>query len=145
MEDIFFWTRHGKWGFLSNFYRSPIWLDYSTYPTVEHWYQANKTAIAKEHAMIRSLPTPNDARFAGQHVTLRGGWEDMKEGIMLEGLRAKFNQHPDLQAKLLATGDAAIHENSPWDVYWGYKGKDRLGKLLMQVRKERSKEVKNNA
>lgn len=139
MNDIFFWTRHDEHGYCSNFYRSPIEVDGKTYPTVEHFFQASKAFIPEEHEMIRNLPTPKEAKFAGRHVTLRGAWEEIKVSIMLEGLRAKFTQHPDLREKLLSTGDARLHEDSPWDKYWGYvggKGLDMLGKLLMQVREE---------
>lgn len=137
--DIFFWTRHDEHGYCSNFYRSPIKMNGKVYPTVEHYYQASKTLILEEHEMVRLLPTPKEAKFAGAHVTLRRGWDDIKAEVMLEGLRAKFTQHPDLKEKLLSTGDARLHENSPWDKYWGYangEGLDMLGRLLMQVREE---------
>ena len=139
MEDIFFWTRHDEHRYCSNFWRASFLINEMVYLTVEHWFQANKTLIKEEYERIRNLPTPKEAKFAGYHVTLRPGWEEMKEEIVLEGLRAKFTQNPDLREKLLSTGDAVLHENSPWDKYWGYakgRGKDRLGKLLMKVREE---------
>lgn len=138
-SDTFFWTRHGTYGFLSNFFPSPIEVNGKVYLTVEHFYQANKTLIPEEKEMIESLETPREAKLAGYHVTLREDWEDIKESVMLTGLRAKFTQHLVLKEELLATGDAVLHEDSPWDKYWGYakgKGLDRLGKLLMQVREE---------
>ncbi len=55
---------------------------------------------------------------------------------MKNGLRAKFTQNSDLKEKLLATGNAVLHEDSPTDMIWGAKGKDMLGKLLMQIREE---------
>ncbi len=139
VPDIFWFTRHGKYGFLSNFYRSPITVDGIAYSTVEHYYQSMKTRDATEQEMIRNTPTPKEAKFAGYHVSLRPDWEEVKEDFMLKALKAKFSQHPDLAQKLLRTGSALLHENSPWDKYWGYaggKGKDRLGVLLMQVRQE---------
>lgn len=139
MNDIFFWTRHGEHGYCSNFCRSPIEVGRKVYPTVEHYYQASKTLVSEQHEMIRNLGTPKEAKFAGYHVALREDWEVVKIHIMLAGLRAKFTQHPDLRYKLLSTGDARLHENSPWDKFWGYAkgtGLDVLGKLLMQVREE---------
>ena len=50
-------------------------------------------------------------------------------------LRAKFSD-PDLRLRLLDTKDSRLEEASPTDMYWGYKGKNRLGVLLMQVREE---------
>ena len=59
---------------------------------------------------------------------------------MLEGLRAKFGQHPDLAARLLHSGDRLLVEHTRNDSYWGDggdgAGKNRLGHLLMQVREE---------
>ncbi len=59
---------------------------------------------------------------------------------MLEALRAKFTQHPNLRAALLATGSARLVEHTANDAYWGDggdgHGKNRLGALLEQVRDE---------
>ena len=106
------------------------------YPTVEHWFQSQKSFDLGEQQMVRQLETPTEARFAGRHVDLREDWEFVKDDIMLQGLRAKFTQHDALRQKLLDTGCSSLHEASPWDKYWGYKGLDMLGKLLMQVRNE---------
>lgn len=59
---------------------------------------------------------------------------------MIEGLRAKFHQHPDL-AELLESSDAReIIEHTATDPYWGDggdgSGQNRLGALLMTVRAE---------
>ena len=144
-NDIFFWTRHDvPYGMFSNFARTPILVDDEIWPTVEHYYQAMKTFNHQEQAMILRCETPKEAKFAGYHVTLRKDWEEVKESIMLKGLRAKYHQYQNLGQMLLDTKDAALHEDSPWDKYWGYaagKGKDRLGKLLMQVREELRSEV----
>lgn len=142
--DIFFWQRRAEYGWLSNFHRVTIRLadgsgHVTGWSTSEHYYQAQKTLDPREQAMIRECPSPTAAKFAGYHVALRSEWEEMKESVMLTALRAKFTQYPLLGRMLLATGDAALHEDSPWDKYWGYvggRGQDRLGKLLMQVREE---------
>lgn len=137
--DIFFWTRHDEHGYCSNFYRSPVVIERVRWHTVEHFYQAQKSLDLNYQNMIMLLATPKDAKFAGYHCKLREDWEEIKDEIMLKGLRAKFTQHENLKEKLLSTRDAALHENSPWDKYWGYadgKGLDMLGKLLMKVRDE---------
>ena len=59
---------------------------------------------------------------------------------MLEALRAKFRQHPDLAERLLSSGDRLLVEHTRNDTYWGDggdgTGMNRLGHLLMQVRTE---------
>lgn len=59
---------------------------------------------------------------------------------MLEGLRAKFTQNPQVAALLRSTGTAALYEKMPRDSYWGTGpngcGRNRMGRLLEQIRKE---------
>jgi predicted NAD-dependent protein-ADP-ribosyltransferase YbiA (DUF1768 family) len=81
-----------------------------------------------------------DVIDANAGVCLRADWEAAKEGVMKEGLRAKFSSNPTLANLLLSTGERRIVENSPRDSYWGIgkdgRGKNRLGALLMEVREE---------
>ena len=58
-------------------------------------------------------------------------------------VREKFMQNIDLMEKLLATGNAPLQEGNWWgDRYWGVSpagsgnGKNKLGKILEDVRKE---------
>lgn len=51
-------------------------------------------------------------------VLLRRDWEDVKDGIMEEAIRAKFTQNPELAKKLVATGDVLLMESNNWhDTY----------------------------
>ena len=78
----------------------------------------------------------------GGEVFLRPDWEEVKVGIMEEIVRAKFTQHPELAARLLATGDKVLVEGNHWgDTCWGVdtrtgQGENHLGKILMKVREE---------
>lgn len=71
---------------------------------------------------------------------LRADWETVKDDVMREALRAKFSQHANARDLLLGTGDALIVERTKKDRYWGDggdgSGLNRLGQLLMEVRKE---------
>jgi ribA/ribD-fused uncharacterized protein len=71
---------------------------------------------------------------------LRRDWEDVKDDVMREALRAKFTQHENLRSLLLGTGNAEIIEHTSNDAYWGDgadgSGKNMLGKLLMELRAE---------
>ena len=134
----------GEYAFLSNFYFSPMIIDNVVYTTNEHFFQAMKSLNPKERQAIVLAPTPGKAKCLGRKVSLRKDWEDIKEEIMLTGLRHKFS-NPELRKKLLATGNEELIEGTTWhDNYWGIcdceacggQGKNRLGKLLMQVREE---------
>lgn len=135
----------GKYAFLSNFYASVVQEDGITYPTIEHYFQAQKTLNPFERKEIAAAATPGQAKRAGRNVTLREDWEEVKDSVMLQGLRLKFDIE-ELANMLIATGDAALIEGNWWcDNTWGscacpkcenIVGENRLGKLLMQVREE---------
>lgn len=59
---------------------------------------------------------------------------------MLRGLLRKFSTHSDIREMLLSTGDEELVEKAPTDYYWGCgksgTGRNRLGVLLMEVRKQ---------
>jgi ribA/ribD-fused uncharacterized protein len=73
-------------------------------------------------------------------IPLRPDWEDVKDTFMLDAVRRKFQTHQRPRELLLSTGEARIAENAPMDAYWGIgpdgTGLNRLGEILMQVRKE---------
>ena len=67
---------------------------------------------------------------------------------MLKCFRAKFTQYKYLKQQLLDTGDRKLIEHTSNDSYWGDgrdgNGQNKLGKLLMQVRKETSNQVQQS-
>ena len=91
---------------------------------------------------IRQIASPMDAALEGRNRQnpLRSDWEEVKDEVMLQALRMKFSQNPEIVRELLATGDANIIEHTRNDAYWADggdgTGKNKLGLLLMQVREE---------
>ena len=137
-DEINFYSRKPLNGFLSNFHRCPQTVDGIEYPTNEHYFQSMKTDDLGIRNYVATRPSPFLAMCEGRGIPkkyFRKDWDEVKVDIMLKGLRAKFSD-PHLRNRLLATGDAVLHEDSPTDMFWGKKGKDMLGKLLMQVREE---------
>ena len=125
----------------SNFYPSPFVIGVTVWPTVEHYFQAQKFPGYPElQDLIMSAATPSLAKKLGKTRTprFRPDWEEVKEVIMLEALQAKFEQNPDLGTLLKRTGSALLKEKAAWDSYWGTgkngNGKNRMGELLMIVR-----------
>ena len=135
----------GEFAFLSNFHPSMITDGNEWFPTVEHYFQAAKTETMEEYKAIAAASTPGQAKRLGRKVTLREDWEEVKDQVMLDALRKKF-EIPALREKLLATGDEELVEGNWWhDNYWGIcyceqcinkAARNRLGELLMQVREE---------
>lgn len=126
-----------EYGFLSNFYSSPIQYEGIVYPTVEHMFQALKALDIETRKKIANAATPGQAKRLGRSVALREDWEEVKVDVMRTALQLKFSD-PTLRAKLIATGDAELIEGNTWnDRFWGVcrgTGKNMLGHLLMELR-----------
>lgn len=134
-------TFDGEYRFLSNFYPATFVWQGVLWSTSEHAYQAAKTTVPAERELIIRLKTATEAKRAGKVVTMRPDWNDVKVDIMLDIVFHKFNQNPELKAKLMATGLAHIEEgNNHHDRIWGVcppgsgKGRNELGKILMDIR-----------
>lgn len=127
-----FQTPSGRHTFLSNFF-----VHEGT--SVEHHYQAAKTDHPLWAAKILLAKTPGEAKRLGRRAPMRATWEQEKIAVMLVLLRKKFSR-TEMAERLLSTGDAKLIEGNTWgDKFWGKvdgKGKNHLGKLLMQVREE---------
>ncbi|MBW6086680.1 DUF1768 domain-containing protein [Escherichia coli] len=112
-------------------------------PTSEHYFQAQKFLDEKYREEIRRVSSPYGRRTHGALIVLSlcvKNWESVKEQVMRKALRAKFEQHAELRALLLATAPAKLVEHTENDAYWGDgghgKGKNRLGYLLMELREQ---------
>jgi ribA/ribD-fused uncharacterized protein len=142
LEPIHFYRVSDPYGCFSNFSPHPIRLAGKFWPTSEHYFQAQKFEDEKHQEAIRKVASPMIAARMGRDrkKKLRCDWESAKVLVMTEAVRAKFTQHADIQAILLATGDAKLVEHTENDNYWGDggdgSGKNMLGQVLMRVRNE---------
>ena len=142
-DPIYFYHSDHLWGAFSNFSRHAVLLRDRIWPTVEHYYQAQKFADTMHEEAIRRCATPMEAKQYAEklrHMLDGGDRTDAMERVMLAGLRAKFQQHPDLKELLVHTGNRQIIEDTKTDAFWGSghdgRGLNRLGALLMRVRAE---------
>jgi ribA/ribD-fused uncharacterized protein len=152
---LYFRRDRGAFGFLSHFHPAPLVLDGETWPTVEHYYQAQKSFDPAYRQAIREAVSPGMAKrlaappqaplrvakqsWFRQHGAMpRADWHEVKLDIMRRADLAKFTQHQELAVLLLATDDAALIEDSPWEAYWGIgrdgQGLNWAGRVLMEVR-----------
>lgn len=139
---IHFYRKDDPYGQFSNFYPSPIELDGYAWPTVEHYFQAQKFVADEKHFQnVLQISKPIAALFYSRRYksAVRPDWHQIKDGIMLKACLAKFEQHPDLRELLLSTGDQPLFEHTTKDSYWGDggdgSGRNQLGITLMEVRK----------
>lgn len=137
---INFYSVGDEFGEFSNFAAYQITIDGERWPTSEHYFQAQKFDDQAYRAKIRKANSPMLAARLGRDrkQKLRRDWESAKVNVMRDAVRAKFTQHSDLRALLLSTGEAKLVEHTENDDYWGDggngKGKNMLGRILMQVR-----------
>jgi hypothetical protein len=116
------------------------------WPSTEHYYQAQKfiNTDPKWAELIRQEPKCGIAANMGRdrnHV-MREGWDEISYHVMNVALFAKFTQHEDCKAVLLASDSAHLIEDTRQgrddDHIWGDgstgNGKNLLGKGLMRVR-----------
>lgn len=145
-RDRFVWfsEKHNKYTFfLSNNYPVQVQAWGLSFPSAESAYQAAKFANQPQLMAQFCRLDGESAKKIGRKQYRRyqrPDWYAAREAMMLEVLRAKFTQNPDLRNLLLATGDGYIVEHTKHDAFWGDggngRGKNRLGYLLMQVRGE---------
>ncbi|RKG89489.1 NADAR family protein [Corallococcus terminator] len=144
-EVIHFYSVTDDYGWCSNFAPYPIEARGKTWPTTEHYFQAQKFQDAKDQEEIRRANSPMLAARMGRDRKrkLRRDWESVKVAVMREALQAKFTQHEDLARLLQATGDAKLVEHTENDDYWGDggdgSGGNMLGRLLMELRESSRK------
>ena len=139
---IQFYGVSDEFGCFSNFAAFPITIKGKRWPTSEHYFQGQKFENADHCEAIRQAKSPMIAARMGRDrkKKLRRDWESAKGNVMREAVLAKFTQHDELRAILLATGDAKLVEHTENDSYWGDggdgSGKNMLGRILMEVREK---------
>lgn len=145
-EEIKFYSETGRYGEFSNFASFPIRLKNKTWNTTEHFYQAQKFENQAYQEKVRNAESPMKAAELGRSRKGRilKNWDNKKDNVMYEAVKAKFTQHADLRQLLLDTENARIVKHTENDAYWGDggdgKGKNMLGKILMRVREELRRE-----
>lgn len=110
------------------------------FPTSEAAFQAHKDPTnAKYIQQQESSFDPKLSRKLGYMCKIREDWEEVKEKVMYNVLKAKFTQHKKIRKNLIHTGFRPIVFCSS-DLYWGNgkcgKGKNVMGKILTKLRKE---------
>lgn len=140
-DPIRFYETSDEFGCFANFSPHPIRLKGKTWPTSEHYFQAQKFAGTPLEEEIRKVKKPGIAFRKGnsrRKARPAKGWDNKRDQVMREALNAKFTQHEELKQILLSTGNRKIVEHTEKDSYWGDggngTGKNRLGQLLMELR-----------
>jgi ribA/ribD-fused uncharacterized protein len=138
---IRFYRVNEPYGCFSNFSPHPVFIG-TTWPTSEHYFQAQKFEDGALRMKIQMTKSPMIAARLGRNREwpLRPDWEQIKDDVMRQAIKAKVMQHADVRETLLSTGDALIVEHTTNDRYWADGGDggglNMLGRILMEVRAE---------
>lgn len=137
---IYFFHPDEEYGFLSNYSNHSIEINGTLWPTVEHYYQAQKFTDSGIQQEILHAKDPDAAKRLAHKMKghVRPDWDEVKYDVMKLAVMRKFEMHKDLQSILVATGNEELIEKSKSDFYWGCgwngTGQNNLGKILMEVR-----------
>lgn len=148
-RGIAFQSHHS---FPSNFYSAPLKYNGVNFATAEHAYQYTRSIFLGSNssaADIQKDKRPQVAKNIGINLPSSPDWDACKQKIMKEIVFCKFAQNPQLQPKILETGDKPLLE-ATYDSYWGcglplsarklkqgdWHGKNYLGLILVDCRNE---------
>ena len=81
---IYFYVLGDEHGCLSNFARHGFAVDGVYWPTVEHYFQAQKAAGTEDGERIRRAHTPKEAKRLGRTVPLHSDWEEDCSSLVFE-------------------------------------------------------------
>jgi N-glycosidase YbiA len=135
----------GPYYMFSNFssfavnWKGKLWM------TSEHAYQAAKFLDPILQEKIWNTRSAYDSKILARSFDdkKREDWQEINLEIMEEIVRAKLEQHPYIQKKLIESGSKLLVETSPNDDFWGWgpnkDGQNHLGKIWMKLRDEMSK------
>lgn len=102
-----------------------------------HAYWAASTSDPELIAGIRECRTVPDVSRLTQDAPRHERWPETRLAEMGRLLRLKFAQHPDLAARLVATGDSILVGTSIMGSdFWDSRGQNWIGRLLEIVRAE---------
>ncbi|EOC5727107.1 DUF1768 domain-containing protein [Cronobacter turicensis] len=139
-QKIYFYRVNEPYGVFSNFHSTGFSVSEIWWPTVEHYFQAQKFHDEILRGKIRSLTSPMEAAKVGRsrNYPLREDWELIKDDVMRFAVLKKFSQNDEAKNILLSTGGAELIEHTKNDRYWADggdgTGKNMLGKILMETR-----------
>lgn len=136
---IFFWSNQ-NYHWLSNFEKVEITLDGKVWPSVEHYYQAQKSNDPLMQEEFRNYKSAAKTKRKSKKLILRPDWDLIKISVMEKALIEKYKQEP-FRSKLIETFPSPIVEDSPLDKFWGSgklsslgDGQNMMGQLLEKIR-----------
>ena len=147
-STICFYNTNESWELFGNVFASPVTIDGTLYPSVEHFFQGTKykdqplfkAAVLEKKSGGGAAGVGRNKRMSPEMSSFY--YDNNAAGanvIMWYGIAHRIEQDAQFAAALLATGDAILVENAGAnDKNWGAgadgNGKNKLGIMLMEMR-----------
>ena len=121
--------------FLCNSYKCKIETDVAIFTSVEMAYQAMKNPGDKKY-IIALLKCSNlkAMKALGKATKLRKDWAEVKENVMHNLIKLKFDQNEELKLKLMNTFLMPITYLSKMKTFWKDSEHNRCGKIIQKIR-----------
>ena len=157
LNFIGFYHEYDEYGCFSNWYPAHFTYAGRQYVHSEQFMMYQKVAMFEKYDLMDQIMETEDPgkckKIAGQPFPEFNAelWNKTKYRIVKKGIKAKFAQNEVILRILLGTGTALLAECAPRDKEWGigigmdnpdrldvskWKGKNYLGRALMEVRDE---------
>lgn len=154
---ICFFHENEEFGCFSNWFYSPFNYGEMHYISAEQYMMYQKVMLFHRFDLgeqIMGTEDPAEAKKIARQPFPEFNsalWERLCYHIVKRGVGAKFRQNEEIREILLNTGNELIAECSPYDKKWGigiditdskrldvrqWKGRNLLGRVLMEVREE---------
>lgn len=137
----------------SNFYPCKIIYEEKEFSSSEQLFMWLKAKFFNDKEMstkILQAQTPREAKSLGRLVKNYDDdlWNEHRDGVMLESLKAKFDHCQEFKDLILGNTDKTFVEASPYDRIWGvglsetdpkienpnkWLGQNRLGKCINKL------------
>ena len=138
--------------YLSNLHKVAVVFEGLDFTSAEQAFVYMKALVCGALAILSSVRTVDDPfclKFLSHKIVATKEWEEQRDQILYEIIKAKFRQNQQLADALLATQDLTLFEATR-DLYYGCglplsqahlmskknPGKNIGGEILMQVREE---------
>lgn len=155
-EIICFHNPDEENGYLSNWFPSRFTANGIEFSSMEQYMMHRKALRFNDRDTAARILETDDVGEIKRLGRLVAGydthvWNGMRQIEVYEGLLAKFEQNPDLRARLEKTGDALLAECAVKDRIWGiglamkdparldpaqWRGQNLLGYALMLARRK---------
>ncbi len=155
-----FYKETEELGCLSNWYKSAFTYAGIHYSCAEQYMMYQKAMLFDDETVAKQILETDDTyemKSLGRlvHHYNDALWRKLSYRIMYKGIKAKFLENDDLRKILFSTKDNILAECAPRDYIWGigmtsddpeiqdtskWKGSNKLGALLMEVREDLRRE-----